>query len=133
MQSIACLATIEAKVDEDGLLQVCERNAWPLQVFSVEEVNRVPNLPNPSAWAQRALGARGVAEPSAALAAHTNKWLVEKQRFANVTVAVCLREHPASRPSQRRMPVPGSISVIGIGPGSLDLMGPGRAPSHRAV
>ena len=92
-QSVACLATVEAKADEVGLLTLCTRRDWPLRTYSVAELNRVENLPNPSIWAERALGARGVAEPAAALAARADQWLVEKKKYANVTVALCLVQH----------------------------------------
>ncbi len=86
--SIATLATIEDKADEVGLLEACRRKNWELQIFSHAEIAAVENLPNPSPWAMKALGVPGVAEPAALLAAQTDTLLVEKQKFANVTVAV---------------------------------------------
>lgn len=86
--SIATLATIEDKADEVGLLEACRRKNWELQIFSRAEISAVDNLPNPSPWALKALGVPGVAEPAALLAAQTDTLLVEKQKFANVTVAV---------------------------------------------
>jgi precorrin-4 C11-methyltransferase len=86
--SIRQIATIEDKADEAGLLAACEIRGWELRTFSREEVSAVTDLPNPSAWAQRALGVPGVAEPAALLAAGTDTLLVEKRKFANVTVAV---------------------------------------------
>ncbi len=86
--SIAMIATIDAKADEIGLLEACRRQNWQLQIFTRAEIAAVDNLPNPSPWAMKALGVPGVAEPSALLAAQTETLLVEKQKFANVTVAV---------------------------------------------
>jgi precorrin-4 C11-methyltransferase len=91
IHSIATLATIEDKADEEGLLAAGERRGWPLQVFTRNQIGTVPSVPNPSEWALRALGVQGVAEPAALLAAGTNKLLVEKRKFENVTVAVALR------------------------------------------
>ena len=91
IESVCCLATIEDKADEEGLLEVCRIRSWPLKVFSREEIATVKEVPNPSAWTQRALGVMGVAEPAALLAADSNELLVEKHRFPNVTVAVAKR------------------------------------------
>jgi len=91
IESVCCLATIEDKADEEGLLEVCRIRSWPLKVFSREEIATVREVPNPSAWTQRALGVMGVAEPAALLAADSNELLVEKRRFPNVTVAAAKR------------------------------------------
>jgi cobalamin biosynthesis protein CbiG len=87
VQSVRCVATIEDKADEAGLLEACLSRGWPLEVFTRQEIAAVKNLPNPSAWAQRALGVPGVAEPAALLAADSDELLVEKRKFPNVTVA----------------------------------------------
>ncbi len=92
MHSIAALATIQQKADEAGLLQICEQKDWPLKFFSSEELSEVPNLPNPSEYAQKCVGAPGVAEPAALLSAGANRLLVEKRKFSNVTVAVAIQE-----------------------------------------
>jgi precorrin-4 C11-methyltransferase len=91
-ESLLCVATIEHKADEPGLLQACQSQGWPLQVFSKEQIAQIENLPNPSPGAYRALGVWGVAEPAAMLAAETNELVVEKRKYANVTVAVAISE-----------------------------------------
>ncbi len=85
---VAAVATIEDKQDEIGLLEMCERQNWPLKIFSREQIAAVENLPTPSEWAHKALGVAGVAEPAALLAANATELLVAKQKYANVTVAV---------------------------------------------
>jgi cobalt-precorrin 5A hydrolase len=87
-RSIALLATIEDKADEAGLLAACETRGWPLKIFTRPEIAAVPDVPTPSEWAQRALGVPGVAEPAAMLAAGSDRLLLEKRKFPNVTVAV---------------------------------------------
>jgi cobalamin biosynthesis protein CbiG len=93
--SVGRVATIEDKLNEAGLRAACQARGWPLQAFSRAEIATVTDLPNPSPWAERELGVRGVAEPAAWLAAHPGRapsgpprLLVEKQKFPNVTVAV---------------------------------------------
>jgi precorrin-4 C11-methyltransferase len=86
--AIKTIATIEDKADEIGLLELCGRQGWPLKIISRADIAAVENLPNPSAWAQKALGVPGVAEPAALLAAGAAELLVEKVKYPNVTVAV---------------------------------------------
>lgn len=90
IHSIASLATIQQKADEPGLLSVSAARNLPLKIYTPEQLSSVPDLPNPSAYAQKAVRAPGVAEPAALLAAGDNKLLVEKQKFPNVTVAVAI-------------------------------------------
>jgi len=89
---ITTVATIEDKADELGIQQTAEKYTWPLEIFTRDQIRTVENLPTPSEWAQKALGVSGVAEPAAMLAANTESLLVNKQKFANVTVAVAKRE-----------------------------------------
>lgn len=92
IESVACLATVAAKADEAGLLQVSRKKGWALEIVTPEQIAQIPSLPNPSAHAQKALGVLGVAEPAALLAAGSDTLLVEKRKFPNVTVAVALRK-----------------------------------------
>lgn len=93
LSSIAWVATIEDKANEPGLLDACAARDWPLKTYTRQEIaSLLLELPNPSPWAQRALGVAGVAEPAALLGAATQNLLVPKRKFANVTVAIALRE-----------------------------------------
>jgi precorrin-4 C11-methyltransferase len=100
-ESVFCVATIEQKADETGLIEACRLQDWPLQVFSKAQVSQVENLPNPSPAAQRALGVPGVAEPSAMLAAETDALLVEKKKYTNVTVAIAVKKSSGGCRRQR--------------------------------
>ena len=91
-RSICRVATVVDKAGEAGLIEACAARGWPLKTFSHEEIAARSDLPNPSPWAQRALGVPGVAEPTALLAAGARRLLVEKRKFPNVTVAVALVE-----------------------------------------
>ncbi|MFZ5820863.1 MAG: precorrin-4 C(11)-methyltransferase [Chloroflexota bacterium] len=91
-ESVACLASVEDKAAEEGLLQVSARNGWPLKVVTRQQIREIGPLPNPSAHAQEALGVPGVAEPAALLVARSKTLLVEKRKFPNVTVAVALKK-----------------------------------------
>jgi len=98
--SIAWIATIEDKADETGLLAACAARNWPLKTYTRREIAALLDLPNPSSWAQRALGVSGVAEPAALLGAAAQSLLVPKRKFANVTVAVALREEHTDAPER---------------------------------
>jgi precorrin-4 C11-methyltransferase len=92
--NINTIATIEDKADEIGLVELCGRQGWPLKIISRADIAAVENLPNPSPWAQKALGVPGVAEPAALLAAQATELLVEKVKYPNVTVAVAKLASP---------------------------------------
>lgn len=86
--SVARLATIADKADEAGLLAFAGRYALPLDFHPAEALNAVPAPSAPSAHALAAVGAKGVCEPAALLAAGGGPLLVRKQKRGNVTVAV---------------------------------------------
>jgi cobalt-precorrin 5A hydrolase len=89
--SVACLASIEEKADEPGLREFATRHAVPLEFFTAEQLNAVVAPSPPSAHALDAVGARGVCEPAAILAAGGGPLLIPKQKCGNVTVAVAER------------------------------------------
>jgi len=90
--SIGRVATIDVKASEAGLQTFIAHHRLSLQTFSADQLNTVSNLPHPSVWALRSVGAQGVAEPAALLAAGATKLLVEKVKTARVTVAIAVQE-----------------------------------------
>lgn len=86
--SIARLASIDAKADEEGLDRFARRHALAVDYHPAAALNAVdaPGAPSPHALA--AVGAKGVCEPAALLSAGGGTLLVRKQRRGNVTVAV---------------------------------------------
>ncbi|PLX98123.1 MAG: cobalt-precorrin 5A hydrolase [Desulfuromonas sp.] len=86
--SIACIATIDAKNDEAGLLQFASRENLPIEFHSAAALNtiRVPSEPSPHA--REAVGAQGVCEPAALLSAGCDRMLLGKQKRGNVTIAI---------------------------------------------
>lgn len=89
-ESIREIASIEAKADEKGLIELARSRDWKIRFFNRTEIESVSNLIQPSAAALKALGVSGVAEPSALLSAQSRKLRVRKRKFANVTVAVAV-------------------------------------------
>jgi cobalt-precorrin 5A hydrolase len=94
VRSVKALATIDKKQDEPAFLELARRFSWPLQVFPAEVLDGVPGIENPSEIVKRHIGARGVAEPAALLAAGAPKLLVSKQTYTepnagrSMTIAV---------------------------------------------
>ncbi|HWL88322.1 MAG TPA: cobalamin biosynthesis protein, partial [Polyangiaceae bacterium] len=80
-KSVKEIATIDKKADERAFLELSERRGWPLRTFTPEALDRVPGIENPSDAVKRFVGARGVAEPAALLAAGAEKLLVPKQTY----------------------------------------------------
>lgn len=85
--AIRNLASIDVKNDEEGLLQFAAAHNWPITFFSRDEINTVTGITVSDA-ALKAVGAQGVAEPTALLSAKTTILLSRKRKWQNVTMAV---------------------------------------------
>ena len=88
MASVAGIGTATAKEKEPGLLAFAARHRLPLHCFTSAELARVEVPSPPSAHALAAIGAPGVAEPAALLAAGNGKLLLQKVKSENVTLAI---------------------------------------------
>jgi cobalt-precorrin 5A hydrolase len=86
--SVAAIGTAVAKRDEAGLLAFGEKHGIPLRFFASDELNAVAAPSPPSGPALAAIGANGVAEPAALLAAGNGRLLLKKVKSGNVTLAV---------------------------------------------
>lgn len=87
IKSIRNLASIDKKNDETGLLQFGHDNKWSIDFFTKEAINSLNNL-EISFAALKAVGAIGVAEPTALLSAKSNILLSRKRKWKNITMAV---------------------------------------------
>ena len=86
--SLKCLASIDVKSDEDGLIALSRILDLPLLFFKRQELNRVINIENPSAVVEKHVGVKSVCEAAAILAARNGTLIVPKQKTKNVTVAI---------------------------------------------
>jgi len=113
--SLRCLASVDAKAGEQGLVEAARELGVELLTFGADALAAVP-VPNPSAAPLAAVGTPSVAEAAAVLGADGGELLVPKRkstpegRAAMCTVAVA------------RRPVRGRLAVVGLGPGSRDLL-----------
>jgi cobalt-precorrin 5A hydrolase len=85
--SIRNISSIDAKKDEEGLLLFAEKNGWPIDFFNSDEINMVTDV-DVSYAALKAVGAKGVAEPTALLSANTSTLLSRKNKWQNITMAL---------------------------------------------
>ncbi|TAL13281.1 MAG: precorrin-3B C(17)-methyltransferase [Frankiales bacterium] len=113
--SVVAAATVDEKADEQGIVEVCRRRGWALATYPAARLAAM-DVPNPSDAPARALGTPSVAEAAAllhgAVSGRTAELVVEKTKSAMATVAVA-----------RRAPR-GRLALVGLGPGSRDLLTP---------
>jgi len=92
-QSVARLASIDLKSDEQGLLELSRRYKLPIEFFHRDRLNGVDGV-STSAVVLKATGAKGVAEPAAVLASGGGRLLVKKMKWPNVTVSIAEMNNP---------------------------------------
>ena len=119
-EAIAGLVSIDLKIDEKGIIEVCQRRNLIFKTFSREQLSEV-DVPTPSAIVEAEVGTASVAE-AAAIQAGDNL-LVSKQIFKSdgqqgaVTVAIALAE-------REYIGRTGKLYLVGTGPGNLEQITP---------
>lgn len=113
--SVRGVATVDAKRDEPGLRAAAEARGWAVTTYPPGTLAGV-DVPNPSEVVRAAVGTPSVAEAAALHAGDADRveLLVPKRASAHATVAVA-RHRPRGR-----------LTLVGLGPGSRDLL-PERA------
>ena len=96
LSAIECLASVDLKSDEPGLLALAAKLGRPLRFFPAAVLEaETPRLANPSDSVFRAIGCHGVAEAAAlAVVGPAGRLLLPKRRSARVTCA--LAEFPGA-------------------------------------
>lgn len=112
--SVAALATVDLKADEEAVVGAAARRGVPLRTFTAAELRR-QRPPNPSDVVAAEVGTPSVAE--AAVLASGASLLVHKTKSPHATVAA------------GRLPTRGTLTLVGLGPGARDLL----TPRARAV
>ncbi len=109
LRSVAGLASIDLKKQEQGLREIAERYRWPLRFFSSDELNRIAT-PTPSTVVYQKTGAHSVCEAAAMRAAGTpeipGKLIISKVKWKTITAAVA---EPADSPWSA--PVPDRLNM----------------------
>jgi len=78
--------SFEAKSDEVGLLEFCEKYNFLLKFFQKEDINSLQNKFSLSK-ATEFFGIKGVAEPSAVLGSKYKELFIKKKVYGGVTLA----------------------------------------------
>jgi len=86
--SLKCLASVDLKNDEAGLIAVAESLDLPLVFFTREQLNQAKGIKNPSPVVEKHIGVKSVCEAAAILASGDGTLIVSKQSTQNVTVAI---------------------------------------------
>ena len=112
-QSLAAIASVDLKADEPALHAAAAHFGVPLRLFTVTDLDAERHrLANPSPVVEAEIGTPGVAE-AAALKAGT--LLVPKRKSRRATCAIGLAPAPLDPLTLGR--APGTLHVVGIGPG----------------
>ncbi|TNY36802.1 precorrin-3B C(17)-methyltransferase [Thermomonospora catenispora] len=113
--SVRCLATVDRKADEAGIVAAARRRDLPVLTFPAEEL-AAEDVPHPSPVVRAAVGTPSVAEAAALRAARSlgraAELVVTKRKSASATVAVA------------RLVPKGRLILVGLGPGARDLIAP---------
>ncbi len=123
-EAIACLCSLDIKMDEEAVHHAAAHFGRPVRFFDAGRLEKErPRLVNPSEDVYRTTGCHGVCEGAALAAAGTKgQLLCPKTKSHRSTCAIALAGEPLdveSIGSQR-----GRLTVIGLGPGSPDWMPP---------
>ena len=107
IDSVAAITTVDVKAGEIGFLKLVKQLGVALIDYPAEELAAF-DVPTPSSLVQGHVGTPSVSEAS--VMAYGADLIVTKRRNADATCAV------------GRIPARGKLSVVGLGPGSRDLL-----------
>lgn len=128
--SIAVLATADIKADEEALQMLAQRYGWSFETHTVERLKTITTIPNPSERVQYLIGTPSVSEAAALLSSNEGELIIPKRKGKDMTLAVARRKggnallYNASITAQEQAPSTGHLTIIGLGPGSRDMMVP---------
>ncbi|MGP7817184.1 cobalt-precorrin 5A hydrolase [Niallia sp. 01092] len=88
-KSVKALCTIDLKKDEEGLLEVVQKNGWEFVYYTPDELNTI-NIESPSETVYKYTGAYGVSEPAALLYSGAESLELVKKKSGNVTISVAV-------------------------------------------
>ena len=86
LRAVKCVASIDLKSDEAGLLKFCADGGWDPVFYSAEQLRELPGEFTPSEFVQGVTGVDNVCERAASVGAET--LIVRKTATRGVTVAV---------------------------------------------
>lgn len=122
--AIACVASVDVKIDEPAVLELARSLGVPARFFTAERLNQeAPRLKNPSDIVLKEIGCPGVSEGAALAAAGPEAELVvPKTKTKRATLAIARAPHAIAAQAVGR--APGQLFVVGIGPGTAAMRSP---------
>jgi len=122
--AVACVTTINLKMDEPAVHALAEHLGVPARFYSADELEQqTSRLVNPSDAVFQEVGCHGVSEGAAlACVGDAGELIVPKNKSKRATVAIGLSEGNIDRDACGRRR--GRLSVVGIGPGKSDWRTP---------
>ncbi len=94
MESISCVASVDKKKNEAGILAFCEKYGLEFQTFSPEELERVPGKYTQSEFVEKTIGVGNVCERAAICAWKQNRAHILQPKTAQngKTLAIAEKE-----------------------------------------
>jgi len=86
--SLKCLATIDIKKDEEGLVKLAGDLGLEIKFYGAASLNKMKCATPPSRFVEKITGSGGVAEPAALLASGADRLCLKKIKSPQVTVAL---------------------------------------------
>lgn len=131
--AIACVASVDLKIDERAVLELARNLGVPARFFTAERLNQeAPRLKNPSDIVLKEIGCPGVAEGAAMAAAGAEAELVvPKTKSKRATVAIARAPHAIDAAKIGR--AAGKLYVVGIGPGTAQMRSPAASAAIAAA
>ncbi|HVP77237.1 MAG TPA: cobalamin biosynthesis protein [Thermodesulfobacteriota bacterium] len=87
-EDIRCIATIDLKGDEPGLIEACLHLGLPLKIVPKDHIKSFNGPYQRSSFVKEKIGVEGVSEPCALLAGRRTRLIVPKLKQGKVCVAI---------------------------------------------
>lgn len=87
LESVSCIGSIEAKKDEQGLIEAADILGLELKFYTAAELDEI-DIANPSGVVMKHMGVGGVCEAAAMKMANAKEILIPKTKSARVTAAL---------------------------------------------
>ncbi len=84
---LKCVASVDLKAEEKGILEFCESRKLPFLTFTAEELEAVPGTFTPSGFVRKTVGVDNVCERSAKKAGGET-WIEKKRGADGITTAL---------------------------------------------
>jgi cobalt-precorrin 5A hydrolase len=96
INSIKCLATIDLKKDEKGLLEFCSETGLELRIIPRTEIESIEGNYTCSEFVKEKVGVASVAEPCSVLGSKNGRLICKKTAYQGITLALTEEENEYS-------------------------------------